>query len=315
MRQSRPEWPVGRSWPRSRAAHRRARPARAGTVATGRRSARLAGSRSGRGHGVGQDGHPQSAFGEPGNDVGRTRLQPYPPGQSPFIAGIVERSPDSGARWQSDQRVVDKLFEGDPPTPAPLGGPREPRRPACSSETTSESTPDGSSWEVPASARSSTPVRTPSISRSDESSRSEISISGYRRWNSGERVEEHRDGAGRDHADRHPAADQAGKLVRGPPGSAARRPAPPGRTAGSRHRRRWAGPCARLRSSNVWPSSRSSRRICALTPDWLTCTRAAARVKLRLLDHGYQVLQLTQLHALEPIRTASAHHQIQLLDF
>jgi ribosomal protein L34E len=34
------------------------------------------------------------------------------------------------------------------------------------------------------------------------------------------------------------------------------------------------------RSSNSWPSSRSSRRIWALTPGWATWTRSAARVKL-----------------------------------
>jgi len=46
------------------------------------------------------------------------------------------------------------------------------------------------------------------------------------------------------------------------------------------------------RSSSCCPSSDSSRRTCALTPGWATCTRVAARVKLassatttKLLSH------------------------------
>ena len=91
----------------------------------------------------------------------------------------------------------------------------------------------------------------------------------------GEDVEQHLHRAGRDHADRHPAPDHAGSS------SAVRRvPATPANACAdgrqNRQPRRWSAARCVATGPAMLPSSRSSWRICALTPDWLTCTRWAA---------------------------------------
>ena len=94
----------------------------------------------------------------------------------------------------------------------------------------------------------------------------------------GERVEQRGDGARGHHPDHDPAGEQPGDVVhrlpdcgrggeRGPGVRQRRRPAPV--SVATRPDR----------SMRVAPRSRSSWRIWALTPDWLTRTRCAARVK------------------------------------
>ena len=51
------------------------------------------------------------------------------------------------------------------------------------------------------------------------------------------------------------------------------------------------------RSISGAPRSRSSWRICALTPDWLTCTRSRGPGEVRVLGDRDEVLQLPQFHS------------------
>ena len=64
------------------------------------------------------------------------------------------------------------------------------------------------------------------------------------------------------------------------------------------------------RSRSGWPSSRSSWRIWALTPDWLMCTRSAARVKFAVSTTATKYSS-----CLISITRDSSSHVNELLDF
>jgi hypothetical protein len=94
----------------------------------------------------------------------------------------------------------------------------------------------------------------------------------------GEGVEQWSDRARRDHVDHEPPLDQSDNLVDCLPHGVHGREY----GAGVHERSRPAVVTVAVRperSSRFAPSSRSSWRIWAFTPDWLMCTRSAARVK------------------------------------
>ena len=94
----------------------------------------------------------------------------------------------------------------------------------------------------------------------------------------GQGVEQRGDGAGRHHPDHDPAGQQPGHVVHRLAGRGRGRERGPGVRQG----RRPAAVSVAIRpdrSIRAAPRSRSSWRTCALTPDWLTWTRSAARVK------------------------------------
>ena len=111
----------------------------------------------------------------------------------------------------------------------------------------------------------------------------------------GQGVEQRGDGAGRHHPDHDPAGQQPGHVVHRLADRGRGRERGPGV-------RQAAAPAAVSvatrpdRSIRGAPRSRSSWRICALTPDWLTWTRSAGASEVRVLGDRDEVLQLPQFH-------------------
>ncbi len=150
---------------------------------------------------------------------------------------------------------------------------------SASSATTAASSPGLVPPADPISARSRRPSRSNSIRRSEASSDRAMLTPGKRSWNSASN-------SGRVGSE-HPLTIPTATCPRTRPTSwstarralvtASRAARANGSTAAPTSVSRTDRP---ERSRSCWPSSASSRRTCALTPGWATCTRAAARVKL-----------------------------------
>ena len=69
-----------------------------------------------------------------------------------------------------------------------------------------------------------------------------------------------------------------------------------------------AGP----RTNSSAPSSRSRALIVADTPDWTTCSLLAARVKLRVVGDGEEVLEVAKLHSAIITISAGSYRKFSL---
>ena len=170
-------------------------------------------------------------------------------------------------------------------------------------------TPGGTAAAAPTSARSVPPLRTPSMSRSEPSSKQRDLDAGVGAVERGERVEQRRDGAAADHADDEPAADQPVHVVDRVPQRLGRGERGPGVV----ERRRAGRVSVAVRADGRSAARRarcSSWRTWALTPDWLMCTRSAARVKL-----ASSATATKYSSCLSSITTDSSHQKNYLLDF
>jgi hypothetical protein len=169
--------------------------------------------------------------------------------------------------------------------------------------------PGGGAPDAPMRARSASPARTRSVSRSELSSIRVISTPGWARWkaaralNSGVTV----------HAVTMPTTSRprispftASTACRTAPADAST-----ARACGSAAAPAAVRVAARPdRSIRVAPRSCSSCRIWALTPDWLICTRCAARVKF-----ASSATAMKYSSCLISIATDSSCHKNHLLDF
>ena len=173
----------------------------------------------------------------------------------------------------------------------------------------SASSPPGGAPAAPIRATSAAPVRTCSTSQSELPSTSAISMPGWARWNAAR-------------------ASNSGATVQAVTIPTTIRPASSPVTSSTAWRTaaaaasaaracgRAAAPAAVSvatrpdRSIRDAPRSRSSWRTCALTPDWLTWTRSAARVKF-----ASSATATKYSSCLNSITTHSSFEKKYLLDF